>query len=68
MLHYNPEKRMTLEQVFSESYLSYDVAKHFNKNRPNPVSKIGFGKSSVRLNQQLTKINADALNMVSQRL
>ena len=51
MLHYDCQKRMTLEQLFSNGYLSADVAKHFNKEKPKPVEKIGFGISSVRTNK-----------------
>ena len=48
MLHYHPKKRMTLEQLFENRFLSLDVAKHFEKNKPKHEAKIHFGQSSVR--------------------
>lgn len=32
MLHYNPKKRMTLRDLFSDENICRDVARHFREN------------------------------------
>lgn len=67
MLHYDPKKRWSLDKVFSLPFLSSEVASHFAKHHPNPVSKIGFGKSSVRINQ-LSSVNMENLDKINKDL
>ena len=67
MLHFFPKKRMTLEQLFENRFLSEDVAKHFEKNKPKPNQRIEYGKSSVRMGQ-LSVDNLHALEGVKKEL
>jgi hypothetical protein len=62
MLHFDPKKRTTLEQLFENKFLSPDVAKHYSAHKATkPLTKIGsIGKSSVR-SSKLTEFNAVAL-------
>ena len=56
MLHFDPKKRTKLTQLFENRFLSEQVAKHYEQHRAHvPVSKIAFGKSSVRQSQLTSK-------------
>lgn len=67
MLSYDPKKRITLREMFSDPYFSPEVAKHYQINKPDPSSKIVMGKSSVKTNK-ISESNRLALEVAQKEI